>query len=103
MTHINPEHALLQEGAQQAAAFLRALGNESRLLVLCLLGKHGELSVGALQAEVGLGQSALSQHLARLREDGLVASRREGQTVYYRIDDPRAGRMFDLLAELFCP
>ncbi|MFP5474745.1 MAG: transcriptional regulator, partial [Gammaproteobacteria bacterium] len=46
MTHINPEHALLQEGAQQAAAFLRALGNESRLLVLCLLGKHGELSVG---------------------------------------------------------
>ncbi|MDT9126937.1 ArsR family transcriptional regulator, partial [Escherichia coli] len=60
----------MQQGASVAAAMLRTLGIQQRLLLLCLLVEHGELSVGALQSHVELSQSALSQHLARLREDG---------------------------------
>ena len=79
----------MQHGAEQAAAMLRTLGNEQRLLLLCLLIEHGEMTVGQMQAQVDLSQSALSQHLARMREDGLVVARREAQSAYYRIDDPR--------------
>ena len=93
----------MQQGAEQAAAMLRTLGNEQRLLLLCLLAEHGELSVGALHAQVELSQSALSQHLARLREDGLVEFRREAQTLHYRIADPRAARLLATLKTLFCP
>lgn len=93
----------MQQGAEQAAAMLRTLGNEQRLLLLCLLIEHGELSVGQLQAGVDLSQSALSQHLARMREDGLVAARREAQSVYYRIDDPRVGTLIAALKSVFCP
>jgi DNA-binding transcriptional ArsR family regulator len=66
----------LQENAGQAAQFLKLLSNEHRLLVLCQLVSHGEMTVNALAEAVGLSQSALSQHLALLREDGLVAFRR---------------------------
>lgn len=69
----------MQDGAANAAAMLRAVGNEHRLLILCLLIEHGEMTVGALLEDVALSQSALSQHLARMREDGLVAYRRESQ------------------------
>ncbi|HZF83838.1 MAG TPA: metalloregulator ArsR/SmtB family transcription factor [Burkholderiaceae bacterium] len=93
----------LKESAGQAAALLRALGNESRLLVLCLLSGQGEMSVGALQEEVGLSQSALSQHLARMRDEGLVTFRREAQTLYYRIDNAQAERLVATLADIFCP
>ena len=93
----------LQGGAAQAAALLRAVGNEQRLLVLCLLIEHGEMSVGAVQERVGLGQSALSQHLARMREEGLVTFRREAQTLYYRIADPNVARLIALLKKLYCP
>lgn len=99
--------ALFQDGAARAAALLKLLGNERRLMVLCQLS-DGELSVGQLQAlvasnGVGLSQSALSQHLALLREHGVVATRREGQTIHYRISDPAALRVIATLAELFCP
>lgn len=94
--------SLMEESAGRAAALLRLLGNEKRLLVLCQLA-DGELPVGAIQARVGLSQSALSQHLARLREQGVVATRREGQTIHYRIEDPAALRVIQTLAELFCP
>ena len=94
--------AALEESAGRAAAFLRLLGNERRLTVLCQLA-DGELSVGALQARIGLSQSALSQHLAMLREQGVVATRRESQTIHYRIADPAALRVIQTLAELFCP
>ena len=94
--------SLMEESAGRAAALLRLLGNEKRLLVLCQLA-DGELPVGAMQARVGLSQSALSQHLARLREQGVVATRREGQTIHYRIEDPAALRVIQTLAELFCP
>lgn len=94
--------ALFEESASRAAALLRVLGNEKRLMVLCQLA-DGELSVGALQARVNLSQSALSQHLALLRKHGIVATRRESQTIHYRIADPAALRVIQTLAELFCP
>ncbi len=91
----------MQENAQEAASLLRALSNEARLLVMCHLGE-GELSVGELNEAVGLSQSALSQHLARLREDGFVTTRREGQTIYYRISDKRVSRLIGALHDIFC-
>lgn len=93
----------LQQGAAQAAAMLRAMGNEHRLLVLCLLIEHGEMTAGALHERVGMSQSALSQHLARMREEGLVTYRRESQTLHYRIDNPDAARLIATLKAIFCP
>ena len=93
----------MQQGAEQAAAMLRTLGNEHRLLLLCLLIEHGELSVGAMQERVELSQSALSQHLARLRDDGLVSTRREAQTIFYRIEDTRVEALVSTLKRVFCP
>lgn len=88
--------------AGEAAALLKALAHEARLMVLCQLAE-GEHSVGALQQGSGLSQSALSQHLARLREEGLVATRREAQTIYYRLADPKAERILATLAAIYCP
>ena len=92
-----------REGAAKAAQWLRALANEHRLLVLCLLLEVGEMSVGELQARIALSQSALSQHLARMREEGLIAFRREAQTLYYRIEHPEVARLMATLKTLFCP
>ena len=89
--------------AAAAAALLKALSNEHRLLILCHLISEGELSAGALVERVGLSQSALSQHLARLREEGLVGFRRESQTLFYSVCDPRAGQVLELLRDIFCP
>lgn len=94
--------AMFQASAARASALLKLLGNEKRLMVLCQLS-DGELSVGQLQGRVGLSQSALSQHLSLLREHGTVATRRDGQTIFYRISDPAALRVIATLAELFCP
>ena len=96
------DRATFEASAGKAAALLRLLGNEKRLMVLCQLA-DGELSVGQLQARIGTSQSALSQHLALMREQGLVATRRQSQTIYYRIEDPAALRVIQTLAELFCP
>ena len=93
---------LLTAQAAAAARMLKLLGNESRLLILCFLIAQGEMRVGDLVAAVGLSQSALSQHLALLREDGLVAFRRESQTLYYRVSDPRAARILKLLKDIYC-
>jgi ArsR family transcriptional regulator len=86
----------------KAAGLMRTLGNEKRLTILCQLG-DGELPAGAMQEPLGLSQSALSQHLAVLREAGVVETRREGQTIYYRIADPAAVKMIETLAAIFCP
>ena len=91
-----------QARATDAARLLRALANESRLAVLCRLG-GGERTVGELQRHVGLSQSALSQHLARLREEGLVAARRKGRSIWYRIADPHAMQVIERLIETYCP
>ncbi len=97
------DHQFLQEGAAKAAALLRAVGNEHRLLVLCLLIKHDEMTAGALHEHVPLSQSAFSQHLARMREEGLIAFRREAQTLYYRIDNPDVKTLIATLKTIFCP
>lgn len=91
----------MQANAGAAAGMLRALSNETRLLVLCRLGQ-GEMSVGELNDAVGLSQSALSQHLAKLRVDGLVATRREGQSIFYRVADRRVGELVSALHAIFC-
>lgn len=100
LTRIDP--AAMEESASRAAALLRALSHEKRLMVLCRLA-DGERSVSQLLQCIGLSQSALSQHLAVLREQGIVATRRESQTIYYRISDPSALRVIQTLAEIFCP
>ena len=78
-----------EEKAAQAAQMLKALSNEKRLMILCKLLEHGEMSVNALIGHVGLSQSALSQHLARMREEKLVDTRRDGKKIIYRVADER--------------
>ena len=94
---------LLAPKAAAAATLLKALANEQRLLILCHLVSGRELAVGALGDRLDLSQSALSQHLARLREQGLVTFRRDGQSLYYRLADPKAEQLLELLRDLFCP
>lgn len=93
----------LEENAGAAAEFLKLMANEHRLLILCHLATKGEMTVGNLADAVGLSQSALSQHLARLRDDELVAFRREAQTLHYRVADRRAVRLLKTLKQIFCP
>ncbi|SAI74685.1 ArsR family transcriptional regulator [Bordetella ansorpii] len=97
------ETQFLREAAARAAALLRTVGNEHRLLTLCLLIEHGEMTVGALHEHVDLSQSALSQHLAKMREEGLVTFRRQAQTLYYRIDNPDVATLIGTLKTIFCP
>ena len=94
--------AALAEQAAAAARMLKLLSNERRLLILCFLLARGEMKVGELVDAVGLSQSALSQHLAMLRADGLVAFRRESQVLHYRLSDPRAARILELLKDVYC-
>ena len=88
--------------AAQVAGLLGTLANERRLMILCRLVEWGEGNVGSLADAVGLSQSALSQHLARMRQEGLVAFRRDGQTLWYRIADARVEELFATLHRLFC-
>lgn len=92
---------MLESKAEEAARLLAALGNSRRLLALCRL-KDQEMSVGVLAEAVGLSQSALSQHLARLRDIGIVATRRESQTIYYRLASDDARRLIGLLYDIYC-
>ena len=105
--HIKPADsrgiASLERKAAQAAQLLKLLANENRLLILCRLVLTHEMSVTDLAEAVGLSQSALSQHLAKMREDGLLATRRQAQTVFYRIADPNAARLLALLRNIYCP
>ena len=89
--------------AAEAVAVLKSIAHEGRLLVLCYLSEAGELSVGELVDRIGLSQSALSQHLAKLRFEGLVATRKSSQTVYYRIAEPRVLTLLATLHDLYCP
>lgn len=85
-----------------AAQFLKTMGNERRLLILCQLGA-GEKSVGELEGLVGLKQSALSQHLAKLRAEHLVSTRRVSQTIYYKLASNEAEKLIETLYGLYCP
>ncbi|WP_245416823.1 ArsR/SmtB family transcription factor [Undibacter mobilis] len=95
--------AQLERKAAEAAGLLKLLANENRLLILCRLAIVGEMSVGALADAVDLSQSALSQHLGKMRDDGLLATRRDAQTIYYRIADKNAARLLALLKDIYCP
>lgn len=91
-----------EKRAAEVAGILRALANERRLMILCKLVEWGEANVTSLAQAVGLSQSALSQHLAKMREEGIVTFRRESQTLWYRIADPRIEELFATLHGLFC-
>jgi DNA-binding transcriptional ArsR family regulator len=88
--------------AGEATRLLKLLANEKRLLILCFLAARGEITVGELADRVDLSQSALSQHLAKLRADGLVTFRRASQTLHYRVADERALRLLLLLKDIYC-
>ena len=94
--------ATFEAHAGAVAELLKALGNQRRLMIMCKLAEHGEMRVSDLAEEVGLGQSALSQHLARLRAEDLVAFRRESQSLWYRIADPRCETLLATLHHLYC-
>jgi DNA-binding transcriptional ArsR family regulator len=89
------------EVAREASYFLKAMSHETRLLILCFLAE-GELSVSELEEQLSLKQSNVSQHLGRLRLDGLVKTRRDGQTVYYSIANDDVLQVLGTLYEIFC-
>ncbi|MCV2889050.1 ArsR/SmtB family transcription factor [Ruegeria aquimaris] len=91
----------MESRAAHAAAFLKTLAHEGRLMILCHLGA-GEKSVGQLENLLDIRQAAVSQMLARLREEGLVSTRREGKTVFYSLSDTNTEQLIGLLYSLFC-
>lgn len=91
----------LRDSAAQCCALLKAMAHEDRLLLLCQL-TEGEHNVGELEERVGLRQPSLSQHLGVLREEGLVAARREGKYMYYSLAGREVVRIMQTLSELFC-
>ena len=90
----------LERNAEVAANLLKAMSNDKRLIIMCALFK-GEKCVGELEDIVGLSQSALSQHLARLRRDGLVLTRRDAQTIYYSLEDNAVKAMLRCLYDIY--
>ncbi len=100
-TPMNPMGDQMQDHAADAADLMKALGNESRLMILCMLADQ-ERSVGDLNAAIPLSQSALSQQLARLREQGIVRTRRESQMIYYSLAEGPADRVINLLHDIYC-
>ncbi|RDU94970.1 ArsR/SmtB family transcription factor [Trinickia dinghuensis] len=91
----------LRESAAQCCALLKAMAHEDRLLLLCQL-TEGEQNVGELEERVGIRQPSLSQHLGVLREEGLVAARREGKYIYYSLAGDEVVRVMQTLSELYC-
>ena len=98
-TPIDPQSMAV--AAAQASELMKTLGHKDRLMVLCHLSS-GEKSVGHLATLLDIPQSPLSQHLARMRKEKLVTTRREAQTIYYAIASPQAARMVQLMHELYC-
>ena len=95
--------ATFEANATQVAHVLRALANERRLMILCKLVEWGEANVGTLADAVGLSSSALSQHLAKMRDEGIVGFRRDSQTIWYRIADKRTEALLRHLQAHYCP
>lgn len=102
MTTLTVDLGQFEARAGEVATTLRALANKGRLMALCQLVEHGEMCVGELAEAVGLSQSALSQHLAKMREEGLVAFRREGQSLFYFVADWRCEALLITLNRLYC-
>lgn len=102
MTSLSSDLARFSERADEVATMLKALANRARLMVLCQLAEHGELRVGDLVTAVGLSQSALSQHLAKMRDEEILTFRRHGKELFYRIADPRCEALLTTLHALYC-
>jgi ArsR family transcriptional regulator len=102
MSGLRTKMSELEERAGQVAGMLGALANDKRLMILCELVEGGECTVGSLAKTVALSQSALSQHLAKMRDEGIVTYRRDAQTLWYRIADERIERLLGVLHELYC-
>jgi ArsR family transcriptional regulator len=94
--------ATFEANALEVAQILRTLANERRLMILCKLVEWGEATAGSLADAVGLSQSALSQHLAKMREEGIVTFRRDSQTLWYRVADARTEVLLGHLQRLYC-
>lgn len=92
----------MSDAAKAASSYLKSLAHEGRLMILCHLGQE-EKSVGELEELLGMRQAAVSQMLARLREDNLVKTRRDGKTIYYSLADQDTTRVIGLLYDMFCP
>ena len=92
----------MREAAESAARMLKSLSNDHRLMILCLLSE-GEMSVGQISGYIDLDQSPLSQHLARLRSEGLVKTRKVSQTVFYSLDSKEAKAIIETLYKIYCP
>ncbi len=93
----------LLDKAGEVARLLKLLANEQRLLILCRLAMEHEVSVGDIAKAVDLGQSALSQHLGKMREEKLIVSRKEGLNVFYRIADSNLSKLLGTLKSIYCP
>jgi len=91
----------MKKSAGKASALMKTLGHQGRLMILCQLAT-GEKSVGELSRLLGIAQSPLSQHLSRMRSEGLVMPRRNAQTVYYSLNSDEAGRIIECIYELYC-
>ena len=91
----------MSAAADKASALMRTLGHKGRLMVLCQLA-GSEKSVGELSDSLGIPQSPLSQHLARMRKEGLVKTRREAQTIFYSLKADDAGKIIECLYGLYC-
>lgn len=92
---------VMHESAADVSDLLKLLGHPDRLMVLCQL-KFGEQSVGELSKNLGIKQSPLSQHLARMRHEGVVTARRDAQTMFYSIADPKVAQVITVLYDLYC-
>lgn len=92
---------IIKENAEKAASLLKALANKQRLMILCNLAR-GEMSVSTLNQQLDLSQSALSQHLARLRQDELVLTRREAQTIFYSLKPGLASQIIEMFYQHYC-
>jgi len=98
---VNIDPRRMAKAAQQASELMKTLGHKDRLMVLCHLAS-GEKSVGELASLLDIPQSPLSQHLARMRKEDLVTTRREAQTIYYAIASPEAARIVSVMHEIYC-
>jgi len=101
-TRTYPPLDAMRAAAAQAGGLLKALANPDRLLLLCQL-TQGEQTVGALEAALGIRQPSLSQQLGVLRQEGLVATRRDGKQIHYSVASPEALAVLRLLYQLYCP
>jgi ArsR family transcriptional regulator, virulence genes transcriptional regulator len=92
----------LANSADRASEFLKSMANPQRLRILCLI-MEGERPVGEIAEAIGANQSSVSQNLALMRREGLVAPRRDGQTIYYRLAEKKIVKILKVLTDMFCP